>query len=77
MHKGEWLAFPDPVQIREHPISCRRIPQHMRLWRVRQPGWNNSEGIPKERESKQKTTYGMGAGNRLQGLQSDTAGAGN
>ncbi len=48
------LAFPDPVQRREHPVSCRSIPQHTWLWRIKQPGWYNSQGIPKKRESKQK-----------------------
>lgn len=35
------------------------IPQHMQLWRLRQPGQNHSGGIPAERESEQKTAHGL------------------
>ena len=45
MREGQRLAFPGPLQGREHPVSCGRIPQHMRLWRPGQPGGDNQKNI--------------------------------
>ena len=45
MREGQRLAFPGPLQRREHPVSCGRIPQHMRLWRLGQPGGDNQKNI--------------------------------
>jgi len=40
------LAFPDPLQGREHPVRCGGVPEYTRFRRGGQSGCRNSMGIP-------------------------------